>query len=83
MKYDNINKLVRQKEAELEEVKKKLDLANEDELNVEDENFRKTNYLKTTDEELEIIKEEQEFEMMFQRSYLHMLDRMKKDLIAA
>jgi len=83
MKYDNINKLVRAKEKELEEIKKNLEQANEDELNLEDDNFRKTNYMKTTDEELEIIMEEHDFEMMFQRSYEHMLDRMKKDLIAS
>lgn len=38
--------------------------------------------MKTTDEELDLIKEEHDFEMMFQRSYYHMLDRMKKDLVS-
>lgn len=38
--------------------------------------------MKNTDEELDVIKEEHDFEMMFQRSYYHMLDRMKKDLVS-
>ena len=49
---------------------------------MEDSNFRKTNYMQSTVSELDQIKSEQDFEMMFQRSYYHMLDRMKKDLIA-
>ena len=38
--------------------------------------------MKSTDDELSMIKEEHEFELMYQRSYAHMIDRMKKDLIA-
>lgn len=38
--------------------------------------------MKSTDDELTVIKEEHEFELMFQRSYAHMIERMKKDLIA-
>ena len=44
--------------------------------------FRKTNFVMTNEDELTMIKEEQEFELMFQRSYIHMIERMKKDLIA-
>lgn len=29
-----------------------------------------------------MLKDEHDFELMFQRTYYHMLDRMKKDLIA-
>ena len=36
----------------------------------------------STEDELTMIKEEQEFELMFQRTYVHMIERMKKDLIA-
>lgn len=38
--------------------------------------------MQSTDDELTFIKEEHEFELMFQRSYGHMIERMKKDLIA-
>ncbi len=38
--------------------------------------------MKSTDDELSQIKEEHEFEQMHQRSYQHMIDRMKRDLIA-
>lgn len=32
---------------------------------MEDDNFRKTSFMKNTDDELEMIKEEQDYEMMF------------------
>ena len=54
----------------------------EEEYKFEDQLFRKTTYMKSTDDELTMIKEEHEFELMHQRSYAHMIDRMKKDLIA-
>jgi len=38
--------------------------------------------MKSNDDELTMIKEEHDFELMFQRSYAHMIDRMKKDLVA-
>ena len=44
--------------------------------------FKKTNFVMSTEDELTMIKEEQEFELMFQRTYVHMIERMKKDLIA-
>jgi hypothetical protein len=33
-------------------------------------------------DELSMIKDEHDFELMFQRSYYHMIDRIKKDIIA-
>jgi hypothetical protein len=36
----------------------------------------------TAEDELSMIKDEHDFEMMFQRSYNHMVDRIKKDIIA-
>ena len=51
-------------------------------MNLEDDIFRKTTFVNNTDNELEEIKEEHDFELMFQRSYFHILDRMKKDLIS-
>lgn len=38
--------------------------------------------MNSNDSELNMIKEEHDFELMFQRSYAHMIERMKKDLIA-
>jgi len=38
--------------------------------------------MKSTDDELGQIREEHDFELMFQRSYQHMIERMKRDLIA-
>ena len=49
---------------------------------IEDTNMKKTNGLKNTGEGLENIKETHDFEIMLQRTYKHMIDRMHKDLIA-
>lgn len=38
--------------------------------------------MKSTDDELSMIKEEHDFELMHQRTYAHMIERMKRDLIA-
>lgn len=61
---------------------KKLEQKGEEEYKFEDSLFRKTTFMQSTDDELSMIKEEHEFELMYQRSYTHMIDRMKKDLIA-
>ena len=44
--------------------------------------MRKTNGLRTTGDGLENIKETHDFELMLQRTYKHMVERMHKDLIA-
>jgi hypothetical protein len=36
----------------------------------------------TAEDELSMIKDEHDFELMFQRTYYHMLDRIKKDIIS-
>jgi hypothetical protein len=54
----------------------------EEEFKYEDSLFRKTSFMQSTDDELTFIREEHEFELMYQRSYAHMIERMKKDLIA-
>jgi hypothetical protein len=36
----------------------------------------------SAEDELSMIKDEHDFELMFQRSYYHMIDRIKKDIIA-
>ena len=82
IKYDNINKVAREKERELEELKKRLELKGDEEYKVEDQLFRKTNVIMTAEDELSMIKDEHDFELMFQRTYYHMIDRIKKDIIA-
>ena len=42
-----------------------MNQAGEEELNVEDDIYRKTTFMKSTDEELDEIKEEHDFELMF------------------
>jgi hypothetical protein len=49
---------------------------------VEDMLFRKTSFMKSTDDELDEIKDQHDFELMFQRSYYHMIERMKRDLVS-
>lgn len=49
---------------------------------VEDTVFRKTFNIKSTKGDLDNIKMEHAFEVMFQRQYEHMIERMKRDLIA-
>lgn len=63
-------------------MQKKLEQKNNEEVVVEDTLFRKTYNIKSTSTELDDIKLEHDFELMYQRSYYHILDRMKKDLIA-
>ena len=82
IKYDNINKVAREKERELEEIKKRLEQKGDEEYKVEDQLFRKTNVIVTAEDELSMIKDEHDFELMFQRSYYHMIDRIKKDIIS-
>ena len=36
----------------------------------------------TAEDELSMIKDEHDFELMFQRTYYHMIDRIKKDIIS-
>ena len=82
IKYDTISKLVKEKERELEDLRKKADNKSEEEFKFEDSLFRKTTFMKSTDDELSQIREEHDFELMFQRSYQHVIERMKRDLIA-
>ena len=49
---------------------------------MEDALFRRTNYIVTAEDELSMIRDEHDFELMFQRTYHHMIDRIKKDIIA-
>lgn len=81
-KFDNIHKIVRGKEKELELARKRLEGMGEQEINLEDTKIEKDNALTIAQETLDRVKHEHDYELMFQRSYKHMLARMKKDLIA-
>ena len=45
----------------------------DEEYKVEDALFRLTNYIVTAEDELSMIRDEHDFEQMFQRSYIHMV----------
>ena len=61
---------------------KKLDQKNHEEVQVEDTIFRKTFNIRNTKDELDGIKLDHAFEVMYQKQYEHMIERMKKDLVA-
>ena len=63
-------------------MQKKLKQTKVEENYIEDTNMRKTNGLRTTGDGLENINETHDFELMLQRTYKHMIERMHKDLIA-
>ena len=75
-KYDNIHKAVLAKEKELDALKKKLDQTKAEESVIDEANTRKANGLKSTGDGLENINETHEFELMLQRTYKHMINRM-------
>ncbi len=49
---------------------------------MEDALFKKTTTIVTAEDELLMIKDEHDFELMFQRTYYHMIERIKKDIIS-
>jgi hypothetical protein len=57
-------------------------LKGDEEYKVEDQLFRQTNVILTAEDELSLIRDDHDFELMYQRSYYHMIDRLKKDTIA-
>jgi len=60
----------------------KLEQCGDEEFFVEDENKRVKQTIDGYEQELKQIEREHNFEKLYQRSYYHMLDRMKKDLVA-
>lgn len=82
LKYDNIHKTLIAREKELETMKSKLDQANRDEYDIEMRSTKQNFGIGNKQSELDKIKDEHDFELMAQRSYRHMLQRMKKDAIA-
>ena len=58
-------------------------MAKIEENQIEDSNFRKTNGLSNTEDTLKSIEKQHSQHSMFQRTYIHMIQRMKADHIAA
>ena len=75
--------MAREKEQMIEEYRKQLEHFDDEHYSVEDANIRKEKTKEDMEQELEKIKSDHDFELMYQRSYYHMLDRMRKDLISA
>ena len=83
MKYDNIHKEVLTKQAMLEQKKKELEMIKIEETNVHDTNIRMTTGLNDTEETLKTIEKRHNAALLDQRTYNHIIHRMKADLIAA
>ena len=73
---------VNQQEQELERLKRKLELRQNEEFAVEDDVFRKTSNITSSKTEMEQITEECAFEMMKQHQYRYMINRIQRDPIA-
>lgn len=82
LKYDAIHKFVVEKEDQLEQLKKGVEKAAQEEIKVEMETSGTNQETEEAKKELELVTERHDFEKMYQEQYKHMLDRMKKDLIA-
>lgn len=82
-KYDNIHKEVIAKTALLEEKKKELDQVKLDESNISEQCSRMSDGLQHTEESLKMVERRHSFALLDQRTYVHMIARMRADLIAS
>ena len=82
-KYDVIHKTVQSKQQELDDLKRKLEKAGEQEMYLAEMNQLKNGTVNSNTTELDSLKEEHEFEKLTQCQYEYMLDRMKRDLISS
>ena len=80
--YDLVRRQVEAKEEELSRVKRKLEHQQNEEYFIEDDVFQKSNSIQESLTESQKIKEASEFELMKQRQYKHMIQRIQQDLIA-
>lgn len=71
-----------EKEDQLEQLKKGVEKAAQEEIKVELETSGTNQETELAKQELDLVTERHDFEKMYQEQYKHMLDRMKKDLIA-
>mmetsp|Transcript_14547 Transcript_14547/g.24821 ORF Transcript_14547/g.24821 Transcript_14547/m.24821 type:complete len:325 (-) Transcript_14547:699-1673(-) len=81
-KYDDIHRLTKEKEDELELIKKGVKKISEEEKTVERNTGGAEFELNMAQDELANVKLTHDFENLYQNTYQHMLKRMKKDLIA-
>ena len=81
-KYDEVHKLVAQKEAELEKIRKTLEQVQTQEVLEEGDQLKSSENLDNLEQEYADTKYQHEVEQMQQKTYYHMLGRMKKDLIS-
>ena len=82
LEYDKIHRSVVAAQRELDQMKKQLEIQKNEEFMMEDTNFRKTSNIKNGQDQYDDINKEYEMQMLNQRQYLHMIDRMQQDLIA-
>lgn len=80
--YDLVRRQVEAKEEELSRVKRKLEHQQNEEYFIEDDVYQKSNSIQESLTESQKIKEASEFELMKQRQYKHMIQRIQQDLIA-
>ena len=80
--YDNVHRQVTAKEKELDRLKRRLEQQQNEECFIEDVNYDVETEITSTKDEMEKIKEASDFEMMKQRQYKHMIQRIQADLIA-
>ena len=64
-------------------MKKQLEKAGEQEIFLTEMNMLKKDTCDGTQEELDSLEEEHQFEKLTQQQYEHMIDRMTKDLISS
>ena len=82
-KYDKIHKTVEAKQKELDDLKRTLEKAGEQELFLTELNQMKPGTATQNQTLLDALIEEHEFEKLTQCQYEHMLKRMKADLISS
>lgn len=80
--YDLVHRQVESKEKDLDRLKRKLEQQQNEENFIEDDVFLKQTGITDTKDEMMQIKEASDFEMMKQRQYKHMIQRIQADLIA-
>lgn len=80
--YDHVHKQVVRKEEELKLLKKQIEQVNQEELYAEGDAISMNDKLEDLHIAFSTVKKRHEVSNMDQKIYYHMLDRMKKDLIA-
>ena len=82
-KHDEAKKLGNKKQEELEAIKKEIEQTRMQEIQAEGPTLEMKSRLEMLDQSLDETKYKIDEELFTKHSYLHMLERMKKDFIAA